>query len=109
MAGEGISPIMSRRLVAATEAYAASAEKAATLEDTVHQVLNGTTTGVSVYQVPAFLALARSLSRLTEKFSGESPAVEASVINTKWISRGLTQSVVFAIREALGISAPVGP
>jgi hypothetical protein len=100
---------MARRLAAATVAYSSSAEEAVALESLVKQVLIGTVTGVSYYQIPVFLSAGRELYKLTKKFASQSLAMEASVIIAKWVARGLTEAVLFAVRDALNIPAPIEP
>ena len=109
MAAEALSPIMQRRLAGATEAYYRSAQDAVALDEVVRAVLNAQPSGVVFYTVPMYFACGREFNRLINKFSGESLAIEIDVIKTKWVSRGLVEVVVVAIRDALGVPEPIAP
>ncbi|MCX6842839.1 MAG: hypothetical protein NTX53_11210 [candidate division WOR-3 bacterium] len=68
--------------------------------------------GVSVIQYPFYLDFGRELWHITHEteMSGESAAKEAAVLITKWTARGLTQSVLQAIRtQVFNIAAPIAP
>jgi hypothetical protein len=68
--------------------------------------------GVSVIQYPFYLDFGRELWHITHEteMSGESAAQEAAVLITKWTARGLTQSVLQAIRtQVFNIAAPIAP
>ena len=67
--------------------------------------------GVSVIQYPFYLCFGREIWALTRKdISGESMAKEAATLIAKWVARGLTQSVLQAIRsEVFNVPAPTAP
>ena len=67
--------------------------------------------GVATIQYPFYLNFGRELWALSRKdISGESLALEAAVLVTKWTARGLTQPVLQAIRtDVFNVAAPVAP
>lgn len=70
----------------------------AAMETQVKQVLDGE--GVATIQYPFYLCFGRELWRLTrQEVSGESLAQEAAVLVAKWVARGLSQSVLEAVRS----------
>ena len=79
------------------------------MELQVKQVCDGA--GVPTIQYPFYLNFGREIWALTRKeVSGESLALEVAVLITKWVARGLTQSVLQAIRtDVFNVSAPVAP
>ncbi len=78
------------------------------MEGEVRQVLNAT--GVSVIQYPFYFAFGRQMWKLVQRITGESAAIETATLIGKWVSRGLSQSVLEAIRtQVFSVSAPVGP
>ena len=80
------------------------------MEGQVKQTLDAV--GVSVIQYPFYLDFGRELWHMTHQveMSGESAAQEAAVLIAKWVARGLTQSVLEAVRtDVFSIGAPVGP
>jgi hypothetical protein len=76
------------------------------MEGQVKQVLD--IEGVPTIEYPSYLNYGRELWRLTRKeISGTSMQLEALVLLNKWVARGLTQSVLEAIRlQVFNISAP---
>ncbi|MFO7650407.1 MAG: hypothetical protein R6X13_03560 [bacterium] len=76
------------------------------METQVKQVLD--TEGVPTINYPSYLSYGRELWRLTRKeISGTSMQLEALVLLNKWVARGLTQSVLEAIRlQVFNVSAP---
>ena len=81
----------------------------AAMELQVKQVCDGA--GVPTIQYPFYLCFGREVWALTRKdISGESLAVEAAVLIAKWVARGLTQSVLQAIRtDVFNVAAPIAP
>ena len=79
------------------------------MELQVKQVCDGK--GVPTIQYPFYLNFGREIWALTRKeVSGESLALEVAVLITKWVARGLTQSVLQAIRtDVFNVVAPVAP
>ncbi len=79
------------------------------MEGQVKQVLDGQ--GVSIKDYPFYLDFGREIWHLQRiEVSGESLAIEAAVLIGKWQARGLSQSVLEAIRtQVFNVSAPVGP
>jgi hypothetical protein len=68
--------------------------------------------GVSVIQYPFYLCFGREMWHMTHQneMSGESAAQEAAVLITKWTARGLTSSVLQAIRtQVFNVGAPIAP
>ena len=67
--------------------------------------------GVTTIQYPFYLCFGREMWALTRKdISGESMALEAATLVAKWVSRGLTQSALQAIRsQVFNVPAPVAP
>ena len=67
--------------------------------------------GATVIQLPFYLCFGREMWAMTRKeISGEAAAVEAATLIAKWVSRGLTQSVLQIIRTGVfNVSAPVAP
>ena len=79
------------------------------MELQVKQVLDGS--GVPTRDYPSYLNFGRQVWALGRKeISGESAALEAAILITKWTARGLTQAVLQAIRtDVFNIAAPVAP
>jgi hypothetical protein len=67
--------------------------------------------GAPTIQYPFYLCFGREVWALTRKeISGESMALEAATLIAKWVSRGLEQTVLQAIRtDVFNIAAPVAP
>ena len=67
--------------------------------------------GVSIIQYAYYLSFGREVWALQRKgVSGESLAKEVATLIAKWVSRGLGQSVLEAVRtQVFNVSAPVGP
>jgi hypothetical protein len=76
------------------------------METQVKQVLD--TEGVPTIDYPFYLGYGRELWKLTQReISGTSMQLEALVLLNKWVARGLTQSVLEAVRlQVFNISAP---
>lgn len=79
------------------------------METQVKQVLDGQ--GVSIIDYPFYLDFGREIWRLQRKeVSGESLAIEVATLASKWVARGLSQSVLETIRTGVfNVGAPVGP
>ncbi|MBM3323861.1 hypothetical protein FJY69_10345 [candidate division WOR-3 bacterium] len=78
------------------------------MELSVKQVLNSL--GVSVLDVAPYLALGREFWSKQKKFHGETLAIEAEVLITKAVARGLTRSVCEAIRsQCFDVPPPSSP
>jgi hypothetical protein len=67
--------------------------------------------GVPTITYPFYLCFGREMwSLLRKEMSGESMALEAATLIAKWVARGLTQSVLQAIRsDVFNVPAPVAP
>jgi len=67
--------------------------------------------GVPTIQYPFYLNFGRELWALSRKeVSGESLAIEAATLITKWTARGLTQAVLQSIRtDVFNVVAPSAP
>ena len=81
----------------------------AAMELQVKQVCDGA--GVPTIQYPFYLCFGREIWALTRKeISGESLAQEAAILIAKWVARGLTQSVLQAVRtDVFNVAAPIAP
>jgi hypothetical protein len=82
----------------------------ASMENQVKQTLDAA--GVATIQYPFYLCFGREMWSLQDReISGESLAKEAAVLIAKWVARGLTQSVLQAVRtQVFNVSAPTpGP
>jgi hypothetical protein len=82
----------------------------ASMENQVKQTIDAE--GVSVITYPFYLNFGRELWHITHQteMSGESAAVEAASLIGKWVSRGLAQSVLEAIRtQVFNIGRPTTP
>jgi hypothetical protein len=81
----------------------------AAMELQVKQVCDGL--GCPTIQYPFYLCFGREMWALTRKdVSGESMALEAATLIGKWVSRGLAQSILQAIRTGVfNVAAPVAP
>ena len=81
----------------------------AAMELQVKQVCDGA--GVPTIAYPFYLCFGREVWALSRKdISGESLAQEAAILIAKWVARGLTQSVLQAIRtDVFNVSAPIAP
>jgi hypothetical protein len=81
----------------------------AAMELQVKQVCDGA--GVPTIAIPYYLCFGREMWKLIRAdISGETLALEAAVLIAKWVARGLTQSVLQAIRtDVFNVSAPVAP
>ena len=79
------------------------------MELQVKQVCDGS--GVPTIQYPFYLNFGREIWALTRKeVSGESLAQEAATLIAKWTARGLTESVLQAIRsDVFNVGAPIAP
>ena len=79
------------------------------MELQVKQVCDGS--GVPTIQYPFYLNFGREIWALSRKeISGESLAQEAATLIAKWVSRGLTQTVLQAIRtDVFNVAAPIAP
>jgi len=81
----------------------------AAMELQVKQVCDGA--GVPTIAYPFYLCFGREVWALSRKdISGESLAQEAAILIAKWVARGLTQSVLQAIRtDVFNVAAPIAP
>jgi hypothetical protein len=77
------------------------------MEQQVKQTLDAK--GVSIIQYPFYLNFGREMWHLRRiNLSGESLAKEAATLIGKWVSRGLTQAVLEAIRsQVFDVGAPL--
>jgi hypothetical protein len=81
----------------------------ASMEGQVKQTCDAA--AVSTIQYPFYLSFGREMWSLINKdISGDSLALEAQILITKWVARGLTQAVLQDIRtQVFNVSAPVAP
>jgi hypothetical protein len=75
----------------------------------VKQVCDGA--GVPTIQYQFYLCFGREMWSLSRRdISGESLAIEAATLITKWKTRGLTEALLQAIRtDVFNVAAPIGP
>jgi len=104
---ERTSGTVAARIATMGPNFAAAANELLQMEQQVRQVLNGA--GVPTIQYPFYLNFGRELwSRIRRGMAGESLALEAATLITKWTSQGLTQAVLQAIRtDVFNVSAPI--
>ena len=77
-------------------------------ETLTKQTLNAQ--GVSVNDVVDYLSFSRQVWAKRRRYAGETLNLEVATTLGKWAARGLSQSVLEAIRsEVYNIPAPVGP
>jgi hypothetical protein len=96
-------PAMTTRMEARTIALCA-------METSVKQTVDAA--GEPTINYPGYLNFGREMFRKisVQEFSGESMAKWAALCIAKWVARGLTQSVLQAIRsEVFSVPAPVAP
>jgi len=81
----------------------------AAMEQQVKQTCDAS--GVSVIQYPYYLCFGREMwAMIRREMSGESAAQAAAVLIAKWVARGLTQSVLQAVRtQVFNVGAPIAP
>jgi len=103
---ERINAILTEKRPKMLEHVSAVYVSLASMESQVKQVLD--LAGVSMITYPFYLCFGREMWSLSRKeVSGEALAVEAATLIGKWVSRGLTQSVLETIRTGVfNIGAP---
>jgi hypothetical protein len=81
----------------------------ALMESQVKQTCDAS--GVPTIQYPFYLCFGREIwAKIRKEMSGESLAQEVAILVTKWTARGLTQSVLQAIRtQVFNVGAPIAP
>jgi len=82
----------------------------ASMEGQVKQVID--LAGATVIEYPFYLSFGRELWSMTHEreISGEAAAVAAETLIVKWVSRGLTRSVLETIRTGVfNIAPPASP
>jgi len=106
---ERIKAVLDDKRDAMFSRFAAVVPALVTMETEVKQTLDAL--GVSTIDYPFYLSFGREVWRLIDhEVSGESLAIEVAILIDKWVGRGLTQSVLEAIRtQVFNVSAPVGP
>ena len=106
---ERISAILTEKRAKMLEHVNSVMVSLASMEQQVKQVCDSA--GVSTIQYPFYLCFGREMWALIRKdISGESAAMEAAILVTKWTARGLTQAVLQAIRtDVFNVAAPVAP
>ena len=94
-----LCPIAQRSVERLKQTMAVKFEALYAMETEVKQTLDAE--GVSIIQYPFYISFARELhSYKARQFSGESLAMIANLtLIPKWVARGLTQSVLEAIRS----------
>jgi len=106
---ERVNAILTEKRPTMLQNMGAVAPLLAAMELQVKQVCDGA--GVPTIAYPFYLCFGREMWALTRKdISGESLALEAATLIAKWVARGLTQSVLQAIRtDVFNVAAPVAP
>jgi hypothetical protein len=106
---ERVNAILTEKRPTMLEHQSAVVPLMAAMELQVKQVCDGE--GCPTIQYPFYLCFGREMWALTRKdISGESMALEAATLIGKWVSRGLTQSILQAIRtDVFNVAAPVAP
>jgi len=100
-----VSEVVKGKLPLMHRYFAAAAVKFTNYRHKVVQVLNSE--GVSIIQYPFYLAFGGEMGSLKGRIAGEGYATEAATLIAKWVSRGLSQSVLEAIRsQVFDIGAP---
>jgi hypothetical protein len=101
--------IITKRVVEMKENFGFTANDIVAMETQVRQVCNGA--GVPTIQYPFYLCFGRELWALQRRgIAGESLAVEAAVLITKWTAQGLAEAVLQAIRtDVFDVAAPIAP
>jgi hypothetical protein len=92
-----------------TANYAAVVPQITAMELSVKQVCDNV--GVPTIQLPFYLDFGREMfARTRADIAGETLALFAAMSIAKWVSRGLTQSILQAIRtDVFSVAAPVAP
>lgn len=66
--------------------------------------------GVSTLLIGHYLNFGRQMWKITQRFGGETAAVEAQVVLSMWVARGLSQAVCEGIRtQVFGVNAVASP
>jgi len=106
---ERINAILTEKRPKMFEHVQAQIVSLTSMESQVKQTLDAS--GVSVIQYPFYLCFGREMWALTRKdISGASMALEAATLIAKWVSRGLGQPTLEAIRsQVFNVPAPVAP
>lgn len=89
--------------------YSVTATSMAATDTLVKQTLD--TAGVPTIQYPFYLCFGREMwKKGVQAISGESLALFAALLITKWTARGLTQAVLQSIRtDVFNVGAPLAP
>jgi hypothetical protein len=104
MSADALSPVMGRRLSAATILFSLAAEKAVAIETAVQALFNldwdddlGLAGPIPTVLVPAYLAYARQVAKVKANYSGVTLTQEIAIVASKWIARGLEDTMLTAI------------
>ena len=99
--------IVTKRVSDMKSNYGYVASEQVAVEARVRQVCNGA--GVATIQIPFYLCFGREMWALSRRgVGGETLAIEAAVLITKWVAQGLTQAVLQAIRtDVFDVAAPI--
>jgi len=100
------SPKVALKLTAMRERFVVQTGLLEAMTLAVKQTLDSE--GVSVIQYPFYIAFGSELHRLKgQNVSGEGLATEAATLIGKWVARGLSQSVLEAVRtQVFDTAAP---
>jgi hypothetical protein len=99
--------IVTKRVGDMKQNFGATANDLVSMESQVRQVCNGV--GVPTIQLPFYLCFGRELWALKRRgIAGETLAIEAGVLITKWVAQGLTSAVLLGIRsDVFNVAAPI--
>jgi len=106
MQQEALSPIMQRRLSAASVRYLASCDRSVEIEDAIKTIFNGVVgSGLPVSirscELPAYISFSRQYAALKDKFTGLTLTNEAAVVQALWVARGLNSGNLDALEGVL--------
>lgn len=106
MQQEALSPIMQRRLSAASDRYLVSCDRSVEIEDAIKTIFNGRVgMGLPVTILPvelvSYTAYSRQVAALKDKFSGLSLTNEIAVVQAIWVARGLKQNNLVVLAGVL--------
>ena len=106
---ERVTAILTEKRPTMKEHVTAVFTSIAMMETQVKQVCDSSAVATIMY--PFYLCFGREMWSLQRReMSGDSLALEAQILITKWVARGLTQAVLQDIRtQVFNVSAPVAP
>jgi hypothetical protein len=99
--------IVTKRVLSMKENFGVTANELVSMESQVRQVCNGA--GVPTISIPFYLCFGREIWALKRRgIAGETLAIEAAVLITKWVAQGLTSAVLGGVRtDVFNVSPPL--